>query len=162
MPSSVAAHGVMCIWIWPWPRVSADECGGWSPSFASVARAHPCVVPGPLDGCQDREGDECSYASAPELGHASTERSRADRGRRRRSSCLLLLFASVSGAQHCRFIIAMAMPTGMVMKPEDQVVDLITGAARNSGVGKRNAGIAARPSFGFPCELSGVIAGGDH
>jgi hypothetical protein len=66
----------------------------------------------------------------------------------------------VSGAQHCRFIIAMAMPTGMAMKPEDQVVDLITGAARNSGVGKRNAGIAARPSYGFPCELIGVIAGG--
>jgi hypothetical protein len=72
------------------------------------------------------------------------------------SSCC---FASLAGAQHCRFIIAMAMPTSMAMKPEDQVVDLIKGATGNAGMGKRNAGIAARPSYGFPCVLIGVIAG---
>jgi hypothetical protein len=71
------------------------------------------------------------------------------------SSCR---FASVAGAEHCRFIIAMDMPTGMTMKSEDQVVDLIKGATGNPGVRKRNAGIAARPSYGFPCTRIGVIA----
>ncbi|WP_031358620.1 hypothetical protein [Caballeronia sordidicola] len=76
-------------------------------------------------------------------------------GVHRVSSCC---FATVAGAQHCGFIIAMAMPTGMAMKPEGQVVDLIKGATGNAGMRKRNAGIAAQTSYGFPCVLIGVIA----
>lgn len=72
------------------------------------------------------------------------------------SSCC---FGSVTGAQHCGFIIAMPMPTGIAMKSEDQVVDLINGATGNAGTRKRNAGIAAQPSYGFPCVLIGVSAG---
>jgi hypothetical protein len=72
------------------------------------------------------------------------------------SSCC---FASVAGAKHCRSINAMAMPAGMTMKAEDQVFDLIKRATGNPGMRKRNAGIAARPSYGFPCARIGVIAG---
>jgi hypothetical protein len=75
-------------------------------------------------------------------------------GVHRVSSC----FASAAGAQHCRFIIAMAVPTATAMKPEDQVFDLIKGATGNAGMRKRNAGIAAQTSYGFPCVLIGVIA----
>ncbi|WP_211633638.1 hypothetical protein [Paraburkholderia nemoris] len=72
------------------------------------------------------------------------------------SSCC---FASVDGVQHCRFTVAMAMPTGMAMKPEDQVIDLIKGSTGNAGMRKRNTGIARRPSYAFPCVLIGVITG---
>jgi hypothetical protein len=67
--------------------------------------------------------------------------------------------ASVDGAQHCRFIVATAMPTGTAMKPEDQVVDLTKGATGNADLRERNTGIAAGPSYEFPCVFIGVIAG---
>jgi hypothetical protein len=72
------------------------------------------------------------------------------------SSCC---FASVAGAQHCRSINAMAMPTGTTMKSENQVIVLIKRATGNPGMRKRNAGIVARSPYGFPYARIRVIAG---